>query len=153
MSALQRTRGGAASRIGPVPVVDFSDGFHDAVVDAWAEALRKAGVPAVKNPAVRVIGSDTSVVGYPDILVPGPGQPVEAFEVKTGMNPPLTKNQQWYIPLLQIGGHVYSMDPRIQDLGLAPGVPFPPMNVYVIYAPGPNRPYKVWPLPPPEIAQ
>jgi len=75
-------------------------------------------------------------------------QAVEAFEVKTGANPPLTENQRRYIPMMQIGGHIYSIDPRIKDLGLVPGVPFPPMTVYIIHARGPNQPYDIWPVPP-----
>ncbi|HEX9488845.1 MAG TPA: hypothetical protein VF930_01085 [Stellaceae bacterium] len=134
-----------------VPVADFSGGFHGAVVDAWMAVLKKAGIPAVDGPAIRIIGADPTVVGYPDIMVHLAGTPVAVFEVKTGADPPFTDNQRAYIPLLQIGGHMYSTDPRIRDLGLEPGVPFPPMPVYVIFAPGPNQPYDVIELPPPVI--
>ena len=126
-------------------------GFHDAVVDAWMAVLKKAGIPAVDGPAIRIIGADPTVVGYPDIMVHLAGTPVAVFEVKTGADPPFTDNQRAYIPLLQIGGHMYSTDPRIRDLGLEPGVPFPPMPVYVIFAPGPNQPYDVIELPPPVV--
>jgi hypothetical protein len=73
------------------------------------------------------------------------------FEVKTGSNPPLTDKQRAYIPMLQFGGHIYFLDPRIAELGLTVGIPFPPVRVFVIVAPGPNQPYKIILLPPPTI--
>jgi hypothetical protein len=51
----------------------------------------------------------------------------------------LTPNQAWYFVMLQLGYHLYSMDPRITELGLLPGVPFPPMGVDIIHAPGPGQ--------------
>jgi hypothetical protein len=44
-----------------------------------------------------------------------PGTGLRIIEVKTGKNPPLTMNQALYIPLLQIGGHIYSTDPRVSN--------------------------------------
>lgn len=144
------SRSDAVRGVAPVPVVDFSGGFHDAVVDAWVKAFGDAGIPAVKAPAIRLIGPDNRVIGYPDIIIHWPGQPIEVYEVKTGSDPPLTFNQRVYIPLLQYGGHIYSTDPRIRELGLEPRVPFPPARVNVLLAPGPNLPYKIVPQPPPE---
>jgi hypothetical protein len=128
--------------------VDFSDGFHDAVVDAWVKALNEHGTPAVKTVGIRLIDTDGAVIGYPDILIHAPGMPVEAFEVKTGTAWDFTPNQKWYLPLLQAGGHLYSMDHRIEALGLVPGQVFPPIAVYVIEAPGPNQDYEVHQMPP-----
>ena len=124
--------------------VDFSDGFHD----AWVKALNEHGTPAVKTIGIRLIDTDGAVIGYPDILIHAPGMPVEAFEVKTGTAWDFTPNQKWYLPLLQAGGHLYSMDPRVEALGLVPGQVFPPMTVYVIEAPGPDQDYKVHQRPP-----
>jgi hypothetical protein len=143
--------GGSFRGVAPQPVVDFSGGFHDAVVDAWVNTFRKAGIPVVRAPALRVIGPNPRVVGYPDLIIHAPGQPVEAIEVKTGANPPFTAAQQLYIPVLQHGGHIYTRDPRIRDVGLEPGKPFPPMEVYVIWARGPGLPYDVIKLPPREF--
>jgi hypothetical protein len=133
----------------PPTEIDFGDGFHDAVVKVWADAFRKNGIPVVERPSIRVIGPDPRVVGQPDMLIHEPGHGVEAIEVKTGSDPTFTPNQAWYIPVLQIGNHLYSTDPGVRDLGLKPGVPFPPMNVMVIYTPGPNMPYTVIQLKPP----
>ena len=126
-----------------VPIADFSGGFHDEVVKQWLDAWRRHGIPAVASPSIRFIGPDGRVQGYPDALIHEPGQPVEAFEIKTGANPTFTPQQRRYIPMLQLGGHIYSNDPRIEALGLKPGVPFPPMRVGVIYTPAPGQKYVV----------
>lgn len=62
--------------------IDFSDGFHDAVVDAWVKALNEAGTPAIKTVGLRLIDTDGLIVGYADILIRAPGLPVEAFAVR-----------------------------------------------------------------------
>ncbi len=135
-----------------IPVADFSGGFHDTVVQDWLDAWRDKGIPAIAGPGIRFIGPDGRVQGYPDVLIHEPGQAIEAYEVKTGANPTFTSQQMRYIPMLQVGGHVYSTDPRIADLGLTPGVPFPPMRVGVIYTPGPGQRYVVKFLPGPLFA-
>jgi hypothetical protein len=126
-----------------IPVADFSGGFHDEVVKAWLDTWDRHGIPAVAVPAIRFIGPDGRVQGYPDVLIHEPGQAIEAFEIKTGSDPTFTSQQARYIPMLQLGRHVYSNDSRIEALGLRPGVPFPPMRVGVIYAPGPGQRYVV----------
>lgn len=42
----------------PIPV-DFSDGFHDAVVDQWMAYFQEKGIPAVNNLGIKIIGEDT----------------------------------------------------------------------------------------------
>jgi hypothetical protein len=144
-------QGGGATGLAPIEVSDFSRGFHQVVVDAWMDFFAAKGIPATEQLAIRAIGPDASVVGYPDIIVHQPGHPVEAYEVKTGFDPPFTKAQRQYIPLLQYGGHIYSLNPEISRLGLTPGAPFLPMSVFCIWAPGPGEPYVVFRLPGPFI--
>ena len=134
------------------PIADFSGGFHDAVVNAWLAYFRTKGIPAIPGMGIRVIGSNSSVIGFLDIIanIPEMGGLV-VIEVKTGADPPFTPSQMAYLPALQVGGHIYSTDPRLPQLGLAPGVPFPPMEVMILYAPGPGLPYKAMKLPRPEF--
>jgi hypothetical protein len=134
------------------PIADFSGGFHDAVVDVWIAALNAAGTRAIKAPAIRMIGSG-AVVGFPDIIAKPLGLPPEVLEVKTGQFPTLTLNQAFYIPMLQLGGHIYSTDPRITQVELTPGAPFGPMIVIIIYAPGPGQPYGAEKLPGPKFSK
>jgi hypothetical protein len=133
------------------PVADFSGGFHDTVVDTWLDFLKKNGIQAEKTIGVRVIGPNNSIVGYPDIIAQIPGTGLTVIEVKTGVDPTLTPRQTAYLPAIQFGSHIYSTDPRVGQLGLTPGVPFPPLPVVILYAPGPNLPYRAWSLPPPEF--
>ena len=133
-----------------MPVADFSGGFHDAVIDAWMDYFKQKGIPAVSTPAIRVVGPNNMVVGYPDIISRGPGPGWTVYEIKTGDDPPLTGPQMAYLPALQVGGHIYSTDPRIRALGLEPGVPFPPMIVLIVFAPGPGKEYEYHRLEPPK---
>ena len=134
-----------------IDVADFSSGFHQAVVDAWVAEAEKQGWPVVDGPAIRVVGPNNQVIGYPDLVVKRPDGVLEILEVKTGDDPPLTTNQMAYLPAIQVGGHIYSNDPRIEALGLQVGVPFPPMKVAIIFAPGPGLPYNILELGPPQF--
>ncbi len=134
-------------QLAPIPVVDFSDGLHDAVVDAWMAEFQRYGYPAVKELAIRLVGA-TEVFGRLDVLTKAPFCGVCALEMKTGVDPPITENQQVYIPLLQLGGHVYSTDPRVSEVGLFPGLPFPPMAVYIIWQKPGETQYKIFMRPP-----
>jgi hypothetical protein len=133
------------------PIVDFSGGFHDAVVAGWIAYLQSIGCVVVQEPALRIIGPNGSVIGYPDILFRAPDGTLVMIEVKTGIDPPLTANQAAYIPLLQIGGHVYSTDPRMSQLGLTPGEPIPPVVATIVYAKGPGEKYKITLVPEPQF--
>jgi hypothetical protein len=146
-----RNGGAPAFDLPAVSPVDFSDGLHDAVVDAWMAYFQEKGIPAVNEPGIRFIGPNNSIIGYPDMIVNMPGKGLVVIEVKTGSDPILTPNQAAYLPMLQIGGHIYSNDPRTSQLGIPPGVPFPPLHVVILYAPGPNQPYKARELPPPQF--
>ena len=79
-----------------LPVADFSGGFHDAVVDAWMDYFKEKGIPAIKAPAIRMIGPDPSIIGYPDIIVNDPrlGLPWTVFEIKTGNDPTYTPHRR-----------------------------------------------------------
>jgi hypothetical protein len=128
-----------------IPIVDFSGGFHDEVVNAWMDLFQKNGYPAVKEPAIRLVGG-TDVYGRPDILAKLPGYGLCAVEIKTGNDPVFTDNQRIYIPMMQLGFHVYSIDESIRELGLLPGVPFPPLTVFIIWAKPGQEGYKAFKL-------
>jgi hypothetical protein len=130
-----------------VPVVDFSGGVHGELVDAWMDYFKKQGYPAVKELPIRLVGG-MDVYGRLDILAKLPICGICALEMKTGNDPTFTENQRFYIPMLLLGEHVYSTDARIQELGLLPGLPFPPMPVFVIWAKPGETEYRVLKLVP-----
>jgi Phage portal protein len=134
--------------LGAVPVADFSGGAHGALVDAFMALFKRQGFPAITEVPISLVGS-AGVFGRLDILAKLPiCIAVCAFEMKTGIDPSFTENQRDYIPLLRLGGHVYSTDPRIQGLGLLPGLPFPPMHVFVVWSVPLEPGYRVWEMPP-----
>ncbi len=117
-----------------IPVVDFSGGRHEELVNAWMDLFKKEGYPAVKELPIRLVNS-TNVFGRLDILAKLPiCAGICYLEMKTGNDPVFTENQRLYVLLLLLGGHVYSTDTRIKELGLVPGVPFPPMPVFVVWS-------------------
>jgi hypothetical protein len=130
-----------------VPVVDFSGGAHGELVDAWMDYFKKQGYPAVKELPIRLVGG-TDVYGRLDILAKLPICGICALEMKTGNDPTFTENQRLYIPMLLLGEHVYSTDARIGELGLLPGVPFPPMPVFVLWSKPGELGYRVLRLDP-----
>ena len=122
------------------------------MVDYWVKYYQERGISAVKTPAIRWIGQ-TDIAGYPDIFVKLPDVGLAAIEIKTGENPGFTEQQKVYLPMLTLGLHLYSNDERIRTLGLLPGVPFPPMKVYLVYSSGPGEPYIVIEPPHPKQSQ
>lgn len=89
---------------------------------------------------VRVIGLN-AIIAIPD----GASLPKDRvlpylIEVKTGTDPEFTANQKQVYPLICIGGHATSFDTRITELGLIPGVPFPPLKIMLVYTYGPGLP-------------
>jgi len=85
-----------------------------------------------------------------DMLVRPRGQSQPFFvEVKTGEASTFTPMQAVVYPLLQVGGHIRSPDFRIAQFGFIPGVPLPPLEVFVIDVPGPGRKFSGHFLPPP----
>jgi hypothetical protein len=142
------TLAGVANIPSLIPVADFSGGAHGALVDAFMALFRKQGFPAAKEVPISLVGS-AGVFGRLDILAKLPiCIAVCAFEMKTGIDPTFTENQRVYIPLLPLGGHVYSTDPRIGELGLLPGLPFPPMHVFIVWSVPLEPGYRVWEMPP-----
>ena len=122
----------------PVVDVQYRGYFHDVVVDDLLKGLEAAGSTVLKN--IRVLGIN-GVLAIPDGASRPKGLTLPYFiEVKTGEDPPFTRNQQQVYPLICLGGHATSFDPRIRQLGLVPGVPFPPLRVLVVYTRGPGLP-------------
>ncbi len=61
-------------------------------------------------------------------------------EIKTGNDPKFTPNQLLVSHLICMGGHATSFDTRISQLGLTPGLPFPPLPIMLVVTSGPGQP-------------
>jgi hypothetical protein len=109
--------------------VQYRGHFHDLVVKDLIEGLNASGGKAIAN--IPVFGIN-GVLAIPD----GASLPERwiipyFIEVKTGIDPPFTANQQKVYPLICAGGHAVSLDPRIAQLGLKTGELLPPMDIMV----------------------
>ena len=114
--------------------------------------FEERNISAVKEPAIRWVGPNNEVAGYPDIIVKFPDSGLAVLEIKTGDNPDVTISQSIYLPMLALGLHLYSDNEAIGTLGLLPGEPFPPMKVYIVRWRGPTDPYFLLEVPPPKNA-
>jgi hypothetical protein len=129
--------GGENSPKGLIELVQYRGHFHDAVVDEFMKGFAKAGAKAVKNVVVTGINGVSAI---PDAIVLPVESPIPyVLEVKTGADPPFTKNQQQVYPLICMGGHAASLSANLSTVGLQPGVPFPKMDVWVAYTEGPGQ--------------
>ena len=130
---------GDAAEIDPrVSPIAYRGYYHDVVVDDFIDGLKARGSTVLKN--VPVLGVN-GVIAIPD----GASKPKASatpyfLEMKTGNDPKFTPNQVLVYRLICLGGHATSLDTRISQLGLTPGVPFPPMRIMLVATSGPGQP-------------
>lgn len=121
-----------------VEQIQYRGFFHDFVVKDFMNSMITHGAIAIAN--VPVIGIN-GILAIPDGAALTPASKIPVFiEVKTGFNPKLTINQSQVYPLICLGYHAMSFDPRIADLGLVPGQLLPPMDVMIVRTLGPLMP-------------
>jgi hypothetical protein len=117
--------------------VQYRGYYHDAFVDYLLDLQRARGSIVIKSvPLITVTG----LFCIADALIKPPGEPPYILEAKTGANPTFTLNQALVYPWAVMGNHVTSFNPAVAQLGLAPGLPFPSLNVMVVYTAGPGKP-------------
>ena len=128
----------ADSATSPITEVQYRGHFHNLVVDDLIRGLNAHGGNAIAHVEVSGING---VVAIPDgASLPSGWKTPYFIEVKTGDDPSFTPNQMQVYPLICMGGHATSFDPRISDIGLKPGAPLPPMDIMVVHTLGPGQP-------------
>jgi hypothetical protein len=129
----------AASRSDNLPVVDaaYQGDFHDTVRDAFADALMKGGNTVLKEVAITLPG-DQPMTAKIDILARTQVGYVFGIEVKTGDDPTFTLSQSIVYPHVEAGDIVVSTDKRIGAVILTPGIPWPHVDLFVLYASSPG---------------
>ena len=118
--------------------------YHDYLVERLAQITRGSGGQAVTHVTLNAVTGDTAIA---DLIVKPKGWPLPfILEVKTGNDPTFTRQQAIVYPLAMIGGHVTSSKEDVTQLGLVPGLPFPPLPVLTVYTHGPGAKmyYKWW---------
>jgi hypothetical protein len=118
--------------------VGYRGDFHDFFVNYLVDLQKIGAGLAVKSVPLTTV---TGLTCISDALMKPPGKPVFILEVKTGKDPTFTFNQTLCYPYAVMGNHVTSFDPRVTQLGLVPGLPFPPMEVVIMRATEPGLPF------------
>ncbi len=121
----------------PIIPAAYPGDFHDQVEREHLDQLRNAGNICISE--VKLTFDD--VTARLDILCINRFDILSGIEIKTGLNSDYTEEQKIVYPHAILGFDVMSPDSKISELGLAPGVPLPPITLYVLYAPGPGLPY------------
>ena len=127
----------------PIETVGDNTSFHTQVVRAIAAQVEAVGgKAAMEVPLNPVWGGPGPRV---DLLYQLPDHPPTFLDVKTGDRPRDTPLQEQYYPLIPVGGHLISNDPRITQFGLTPGAPLPPMRFEYFTQRDANSPVQVDP--------
>ncbi len=123
-----------------LPIVDaaYQGKYHDIVRDYFADSLRAAGNTVLTEVPLAMPGNPPPPSARIDMLLRNANGVLFAIEVKTGDDPQFTLAQSILYPHIEPGGIVISPDPRVAQLGLVPGEPWPPIEAVVLYAPGPG---------------
>jgi hypothetical protein len=119
--------------------VVYQGTYHDQVVAELADHWGSQGAKVLTSVALTARNGATARA---DLIAIDPSAGgLTLFEVKTGTDPQYTDPQRVVYPMAQIGDHVYSPDPKISQLGFAPGEWLPPMRFYTIYKQNAQSPY------------
>lgn len=121
-------QGAAAS--GSLLTIAYPGDYHDAVVQAFKGYLVQKGGIVVTGVTLNAVNGVTAVA---DIVAKLPEAPPFIVEVKTGPGAQFTYPQMIVYPMAQIGGHVSSPNASVTALGLVPGEPLPPLDVWVYW--------------------
>ena len=143
-----RAPGGQAGDIPEVIPAAYQGYYHDEVVELLRRATIAGGGTAITLVPLTAIDGTVAIA---DLIVSVPGYGTFVIEVKTGENPTFTMPQRRIYPMLQVGGHVTSWKITLDTVGLIPGEPLPPLDVYIYWARKPGLPVEVMKLPPPEF--
>jgi len=128
--------------------VAYQGYYHDEVVVGLKEYLTAHGGTVITSVPLTAVEGSTAIA---DMMVKFPGHSAFVIEVKTGENPQFTPSQRRVYPMVQVGGHVTSSKTTLDAVGLTPGDPLPPLDVWIYWAHGPGQPVEVIKLPPPEF--
>ncbi|HLG86275.1 MAG TPA: hypothetical protein VKZ79_03660 [Alphaproteobacteria bacterium] len=131
---------GSESQLPPMPV-GFNDEYHNAVRDDLAAAINSLGGRAITEVSLTAFNGVKSRI---DLMVLDPKVLPTPFgiEVKTGLDPILTRQQSIVYAILMAGGNVWSSSPRLPKVGLSPGARMPPVPVAVYWKIAPDVPGK-----------
>jgi hypothetical protein len=128
--------------------VAYPGDYHDAVAKALNNYLTSNGGKVVTGITLTAINGTSAVA---DMIVRLPAADPFIIEVKTGPGAQFTNPQRIVYPMAQVGGHVSSTNAALKEVGLTPGEPLPPLDVYIYWVIKPGTRGKFIKLPAPEL--
>lgn len=126
--------------------------YHQQVVDLIVAGLTAAGNVLIVEVDLK---SDTGKTARADVMGGKCGFENSCIEVKTSLKhddyeefsgDAFRRQQPEVLSLIPIGGRVRSSNAKVLTIGLVPNIPFPPMQLDMIYA-IPGQPYHFRSLP------
>jgi hypothetical protein len=111
--------------------VAYQGDYHDQVVAQIAALAKADGAKVITSVNLVAINGATARADL--LIIPPSGEPLILLEVKTGEKPKYTPGQRVVYPMAQIGNHIFSPDPKIRELGFAPGELLPAMSFVTLY--------------------
>lgn len=126
------------------PQIAYQGEFHDFVLNNEFDQMTQRGFRCVKEVRLMFVRQTARL----DMLCAGPIGVLAGIETKTGDNPTLTPDQAFIYAHTIVGAGVTSPDSKINALGLPPNAPLPPIPIFILYAAGPDQPYRHFDLKP-----
>jgi hypothetical protein len=116
----------------------YQGDFHDFVKQQWLDYLNSSGATCIAE--TRLTFAD--VTARIDILCRTRLGLLAGIEIKTGADPMLSLEQAFVYGHAIAGAGVSSPDGKIAALSQTQNARLPAMPIFVLYAPGPSKPYK-----------
>jgi len=129
----------------PISDAAYQGHFHDLVRDEFVETLREAGNTVLTEVPLTLPG-DPPTTARIDAFGRNVFGGLFGIDFKTGDDPTFTPQQQIVYPHVEIGDIVIASDPRMAELGIAPGAYLPHAELFVVYAREPGAPLEVRPM-------
>ena len=133
-----------ADGAGGATQIAYQGEFHDFVLNNEFDQMTQRGLRCVKEVRLMFVRQTARL----DMLCAGPIGVLAGIETKTGDNPTLTPDQAFIYAHTIVGAGVTSPDSKINALGLPPNAPLPPIPIFILYAAGPDQPYRYFDLKP-----
>lgn len=133
---LAETQGAVPADLARLFEAQYRGEYHDIVRDHYADLLRQTGQTVVTEVPLSMVANPAASARIDMIVVGAMG--LYGVEVKTGDNPSYTTMQVLVYPHVETGGLVTSFSTKAAELGLVPGLPFPPIPLYTLRVTNPG---------------
>ena len=132
----------------PIQVNDLS-AYHDQVVNEEITQYENSGAKCASEVRLNLDNVDSVI----DILCVTASGNIMGVEVKTGVDPYLSPSQAVVYSHAVLGAGVMTDDPKVDEIGIARGIPLPAFPIVSVWAPSPGEPKRFFLLRPEPAAK